>query len=77
MNWFQSHFTHSLYFTPLDGKSESSSAIEWNLLTFHRSFIVHAKDVEHIVIQIPTLSTNTIPIKHIVVTAIYIYIYNI
>jgi hypothetical protein len=36
--------------------------VEQNLFTFHRSFIVQAKDVEHVIIGMPTLSTNKIPI---------------
>jgi hypothetical protein len=32
---------------------------EYNLCTFHRFFIVQAKDVEHAMIRIPTLRTDT------------------
>jgi hypothetical protein len=37
--------------------------LEQNLFTFHRSFTVQLTDVEHIIIQIPTFSTNRIPIQ--------------
>jgi hypothetical protein len=42
-------------FTQLNGKW-----IELNLFTFCRCFIVHAMDVEHVIIGIPTFSTKTI-----------------
>jgi hypothetical protein len=35
---------------------------EYSLFTFHRFFTVQAKDVKFVKIQIPILSTNTIPI---------------